>query len=144
MDNNIEYIHDWSESVISQWKAQKIPLQKGATLAAISKTEKILEFTFPLSFKVLYQKVDGFEHFEWNENMIGIWQLSRMENEFGRYSNFVGFGDFLINSCSYGFLKDQPGIFKAWDLAYSTPLEKIAESFEEAIDLILANTDLLY
>jgi hypothetical protein len=101
-------------------------LQTGASLAAIVNTEKFLEFTFPLSFKILYQKANGYKSFEWNENMIGIWQLSRIENEFGRQSNFIAFSDYLINSCAYGFLKNESGIFKAWDLASPLRPKKLA------------------
>jgi hypothetical protein len=75
--------------------------------------------------------------------MISIWPLDRISREYGRYENFVGFGDYLINSHVYGFLKDQQGVFKNYDLAKSTP-EKIAETFEEAVSLINLNSDLLY
>lgn len=109
----------------------------------ISATEEIIGFEFPESFKTLYLKVNGFENYEWLANMISIWSLERIANEYEPQKNFVGFGDYLIHSHVYGFLKNQPGIFKCFDL--TTPvIEKIADTFEEAIALINNNDDLLY
>ena len=76
--------------------------------------------------------------------MIEIWSLERIENGFGRYPDFIGFSDYLINSHVYGFLKNQQGVFKNYDSADSGIPEKIADTFEEAIDLINSNSNLLY
>ena len=144
MENTIDNIHTWADRTISYWRSKNIPLQRGASLELISKTEKIIGFTFPNSFRVLYQKANGFEDFDWDENMICIWSLTRIEKEFGWYPNFIGFADFLINSHVYGFLKDQNGIFKNYDFAERRTPEKIAKIFDEAIDLINMNSDVLY
>jgi len=144
MQNTSEKINTWADDIIGYWRSKKITLSKGASLEEISNTGKKLGFDFPQSFKVLYQKVDGFGNGDWNEAMIAIWSLERIEEESGRYPDFIGFGDFLINSHVYGFLKNQPGIFKNYDLADTGVPEKIADTFEEAIDLINSNSDLLY
>ena len=144
MQNTFENIDTWADGIISYWRSKKITLQKGNSVERISGTENKLGFIFPQSFKILYQKVNGFGDSDWNENMIGIWSLERIENEFGRYPDFIGFSDFLINSHVYGFLKNQQGIFKNCDLADTGVPEKIADTFEEAIDLINTNSNLLY
>ena len=143
MQNTFENIDAWAEAIISHWRNKKITLQKGASVEKISNTENKLGFVFPQSFKVLYQKVNGFGDSDWNENMIGIWSLERIEDEFGRYPDFIGFSDFLINSCVYGFLKNQQGIFKNYDLADPGDPQKIADTFEQAINLINTNSNLL-
>ena len=140
----MENIYAWTDSVISFWKSKGIHLQSGATLEEIEETEKIVGIKFPEDFKVLYSKVDGFRDNDWNENMISLWPLSRIHDEYGRYPDFVGFSDFLINSHVFGFLKDQKGVFKNYDLADTGLPQKIAESFQEAIELINVNSDLLY
>lgn len=144
MQNTFENIDLWADEIIGHWISKKITLQKGASLKKILNTENKLGFVFPQSFKLLYQKVNGFGDSDWNENMIGVWSLERIEDEFGRYPDFIGFSDFIINSHVYGFLKNQQGIFKNYDLADTGVPEKIADTFEEAIDLINTNSDLLY
>ncbi|WP_114779438.1 SMI1/KNR4 family protein [Botryobacter ruber] len=140
----MENIEIWADTVIDLWLKNKIPVQPGASLESISKTEEILGFVFPDSFKALYKKANGFEEFEWDANMICLWSLNRIEQEYGRYPNFIGFGDYLINSHVYGFSKGEKGIFKNYDLADPGIPEKIAETFEEAVELINKNSDLLY
>jgi hypothetical protein len=78
--------------------------------------------------------------------MISMWPIGRMLEEYSpkRYPNFVGFGDFLINSAVFGFLKDRPGIYKFYDLPGIQMPVQIAQSFQEAIDLFNINSDLLY
>jgi hypothetical protein len=137
-------LQNTSDSVLGHWRSEKITLQKGASLEKISHIENKLGFVFPQSFKLLYQKVNGFGDNDWNENMIGVWPLERIEDEFGRYPDFIGFSDFFVNSHVYGFLKNQQGIYKNYDLADTGVPEKIADTFEEAIDLININSDLLY
>jgi hypothetical protein len=140
--NIINNSQHWPDNAIIHW-VNKIELTPGASLEKIIETENAVGFEFPDSFKTLYMKVNGFGNNDWNENMISIWPLDRILKEYGRYDNFVGFSDYLINSHVYGFLKGQQGIFKNYDLAESVP-EKIAETFEEAITLININSDLLY
>lgn len=137
-------IDTWNDGLINFWRSKGIQLKSGATLAEISKTESIIGFKFPEAFIILYLKVDGFDNNDWDENMISIWPLGRILDEYGRYKGFVGFSDYLINSHVFGFVKDQEGIFKNYDLAESDLPEKIAESFQEGINLINLNSDLLY
>ena len=142
--DNLKQALCWTDQVISDWKEKGIKLEKGISIEKIHDFEKLLNFTFPQDFIDLYIKINGFEDYDWNENMISIWSLKRIENEFGRYPNFIGFSDFFTCSHVYGFLKDQQGIFKNYDLTDPGVPEKIAETFEEAINLINTNSDLLY
>jgi len=144
MNDTTNDMNSWLDRVIREWSTKNINLNKGASVEAIRSTETLIDYTFPPAFKALYGKVNGFFRWEWNENMIGIWELNRIEEEYGRYQNFVGFGDFLINSHVYGFCKEQSGIFKHYDFAEERVPEKIAETFEEAIIHINENSDLLY
>ena len=133
----------WPDNTMNYWTSKNIKLAPGTSLKIISDAEKILSFIFPYSFKLLYQKVNGFVDNNSDENMISVWPIDRILEEYGRYPKFVGFSDFLINSHVYGFLKNRPGIFKNYDLA-DPHIEKIAETFEDAIGLINTNSDLLY
>ncbi|MDB5202729.1 MAG: hypothetical protein JWQ27_2138 [Ferruginibacter sp.] len=135
-------LDDWFDSIINDWRTT-IKLGKAASLENIFKTEQRIGFKFPDSFRLFYQKANGFENDDWLDSMISIWPLKRMEEELGRYQNFIGFSDYLINSHVYGFLTNRPGIFKNYDLAGTVPV-KIAETFEEALMLIKNNSDLLY
>ena len=139
--NSID-IHEWSDSIITHW-GKKIQFGSGVSLESISQTEKIIGFEFPDSFKIFHNKVNGFEKNDWLESMISVWPLDRIVEEIGRYPNFIGFSDYLINSHVYGFIKGEDGVFKNYDLAEGIPI-KIAETFEEAIDLIKNNSDVLY
>jgi hypothetical protein len=144
LKNDIENIDLWADRVISDWRNKNISLQQGASLEIINNTEIILGFRFPIAFKVLYQKANGFKDSDWNENMISFWPLNMIVENFGRYPDFIGFSDFLINSHVYGFTKQQEGVFKHYDIANPGIPEKIAVTFEEAIDLININSDILY
>lgn len=133
----------WIESVILQWKTEKITLNPGASPAQISETEETLGYLFPDEFKALYLQVNGFANFDWRSNMISIWPLERIISEHtdGNDKGFIGFADYLINSSTYGFLKTEKGIFKQVGQYAS---ELLAPSFKEAIELINADDELLY
>jgi hypothetical protein len=132
----------WIDSVVIYWRDKGIRLEKGATDRQINDAEHFLGFQFPSTFSALYKKVNGFKDNECNENTISIWSISRILQE-QRYPNFVAFSDYLINSHVYGFIKNGTGIYKNYDLAGSIPV-KIADTFEEAINLINIDDDLLY
>jgi hypothetical protein len=117
-------------------------LENGATDKQINDAELSLDFQFPSTFKELYKKANGFRDDDWNEHMISIWPLSQIFQE-QRFPNFVGFSDYLINSHVYGFIRGTSGIYKYYDLAECIPV-KIADTFEEAINLINTDDALLY
>lgn len=134
-------IQNWANGVISHWISNKIKVQIGATLTEIHKTEGVIGIRFPESFVALYTVANGFTDWDMNKNMISIWPLQRIEEEYAinRDKNFVGFCDYLINSHSIGFLKNSPGIFKEYD-----EFNPIAATFEEGVELINGDSDLIY
>ncbi len=142
----IDEIDNWANNVISFWKTKDIELGAGASLVEIEKTEKIVGLNFPEAFKILYQKRNGFTNWGWTENMFSIWTLEKIVEEYnyGRNNNFVAFSDFLINSHWIGFAKDKSGVFKWYDLQEYPIMEKIADKFEDAIQMINSNSDNIY
>lgn len=102
--------------------------------------EARIDFQFPPDFRELYQKVNGFEDFDWNIHMFSLWSLDRIAKEYQKDDddNYVGFFDYLINSHSIGFFKSEKGVYKSY-----SHVESIATTFKEAIELINTNSDLL-
>ncbi|HEV8506058.1 MAG TPA: SMI1/KNR4 family protein [Chitinophagaceae bacterium] len=145
MDTSFD-IKAWINAIDTYWRKEGIELEDGASELQISEAEQILGIQFPSHFKELYRKVNGFKANDWNEHMVSIWPIERMleEHSHKRYPNFVGFSDYLVNSHVFGFLKDRSGIYKFYDLADIGMPVKIADSFPQAIDLINANSELLY
>jgi hypothetical protein len=131
----------WAGQAILTWTNSGIKLQQGLSLNTIMDFEEQLNFQFPQDFKELYQKVNGFEDFEWNKHMFSLWSLDRILKEFQEddNNNYVGFCDYLISSHSIGFFKTEEGVFKSYDQT-----NPIAKTFKESIDLINSNLDLLY
>lgn len=139
-------IDSWPNSIFTFWKSKGIAFNDtDATEESLLEAEKAIHFEFPVSFRQFYKIANGFEAYDWTENMISIWCIERIVEEypFRNHTNFVAFADFLIGSHTYGFKKDEPGVFKCYDTP-DTPFIKIAENFMEAMDLINQNADLLY
>jgi hypothetical protein len=134
-------LQQWAIGVISHWIDNKIKLEEGATLTDIQKTEALIGIHFPESFIELYSKANGFADWDMNINMISVWPLKRIEEEYAinRDKNFVGFSDYLINSHSIGFRKTSAGIFKDYD-----EFNPIASTFEQGLELINSDSDLIY
>jgi len=101
----------------------------------------LIAFIFPQDFVELYTKVNGFKDFGWNEHMFSLWTLDTILKEYQREedTNYVGFCDYLINSHSIGFYKDDGRIYKY----YNEP-EVIADNFRDFLLLLNSNDDLLY
>jgi hypothetical protein len=139
--NNSKQILSWIDEAISLWRINNVKLQDGVLLIKITEFEKRLGFKFPLDFLELYQKVNGFEDFEWDKNMFSLWSLDRILKEYQEDAdnNCVGFCDYLISSHTIGFSKFDNQIYKY----YSKP-ELIASTFKEAIGLLNSNSELLY
>ena len=140
MDNS-KQILSWTDQAIIQWTEKGIKLQEGILIDNLHDFEKSLDFTFPQDFIELYTKVNGFENFDYNENMFSLWSLDRILKEYKEDgdTNYVSFCDFLINSHSLGFYKDDGRIYKY----YNEP-EAIADNFQDFILLLNSNDDLLY
>jgi hypothetical protein len=96
---------------------------------------------FPPAFLALYTQANGFKNRDWTEEMFSFWPIELIVEEYlqGTDPNFVGFCDYLFNSHTIGFLKNFEGIFKHYDLT-----KPIALSFEEGVELINGNSDLIY
>ena len=97
----------WTGQAILTWTNSGIKLQQGLSLNTIMDFEEQLNFQFPQDFKELYQKVNGFEDFEWNKQMFSLWSLNRILKEYQEDddNNYVGLCDYLISSHSIGSLK---------------------------------------
>jgi hypothetical protein len=134
-------ILSWTDRAILVWTNSGIKFQPGVSLNIITSYEAQLDFQFQLDFKELYQKVNGFEDFDWNKHMFSLWSLERILKEYreNNDNNYVGFCDYLINSHSIGFFKSEKGVYKSY-----SQIEPIADTFREAIELINTNSDLLY
>ena len=132
----------WINTAIDIWQSSNIELNEGASTEMISYVEDAIGFKFPESFKKLYNRVNGFDN--WTASMVTIRPLHRILEEAQRYPNFIGFSDYCISLAVYGFQKDSTGIYKHYDSEVIGSPEKIAESFEEAIFLINANSILLF
>jgi len=138
----------WINKTIKLWEERNIKIENGATIEIIKETQNILGFIFPEAFIELYKKTNGFKNNDWDEHMFSIWPLHRIIEEY-QYShikneNIIGFCDYLINSHCIAFLKNQNGIFKIYDLTSINSPEKIADTFEEAIEMINSNNELIY
>jgi hypothetical protein len=131
----------WTDRAISTWTKSGIKLQSGLSLDVIMHFEMQLGFQFPPDFRELYQKVNGFEDFDWNKDMFSLWSLERILKEYKEddNDNYVGFCDYFIMSHTLGFLKKEEGIFNSY-----SQTEPIAKTFREAIELINTNSDLIY
>jgi hypothetical protein len=113
----------------------------GELTSEVQKTEALIGIRFPESFIELYSKANGFADWDMNRNMFSVWPLKRIEEEYAinRDKHFVGFCDYLINSHSIGFLKTSDGIFKDYD-----EFNPIASTFEQGIELLNSDSDLIY
>ena len=138
---NSKQILNWADQAIHIWTSNGIKLQNGISIDKISDFEKLLDFKFPQDFIELYSKANGFEDFDWNENMFSLWSLDRILKEYQEdgHINYIGFCDFLINSHSIGFFKTDNGIFKSYDQT-----QAIGNTFKEGIELINSKSDLIY
>lgn len=135
-DNNL-----WSEATHSLWLNRGLKLEPGASIADIEATELEVGFQFPADMKALYLVVNGFRDWDMDlPSVVSIWPMERIREEYITNSdkNFVGFGDFLINSHRIGFFKDRVGIYKSYD-----EFNSIADSFRKAIRLINSNDDVI-
>jgi hypothetical protein len=144
--NSSEEIKKWANGIVTLWRSQGIKLEKGTSLQSLSKAETYLEISFPESFKILYMEVNGFKDMDWNEHMFSFWPVERIieEYDYKRHPNFIGFCDFLISSHWIGFVKNEAGIYKRYDISEHSNPEKIADNFEDAVGQINTSADIIY
>ncbi len=71
----------WIDNVIKEWTGKCIKIQKGASLELISAIEQMIEFIFPEQVQKFYLRVNGFNDWEYNENLFSIWSLERILKE---------------------------------------------------------------
>ena len=128
----------WVEATKKEWLSMLINLQPGVSRETIATVEAAVGFPFPEAMRMLYQAVNGFKDCAWTQGMISLWPMERILEEYKTNgdSNFVGFCDFLISSHMVGFYKDRPGVYKSYD-----EFNPIADTFEQAIELINLNSD---
>jgi hypothetical protein len=137
---SIDNINLWAQNVINHWNEKNIELGKGASESEIREAEDFIGIKFPISFIELYKRANGFKDSA-GRKYVSIWPIQKIVKNTNRYSNknFVSFCDYFIFSHCLGFLKSSDGIFK--DYGHKI---LIASSFEECIDLINANSNLIY
>lgn len=135
-------IHLRIDKIKEKWASENIKLSPPATRKAIKAVEEIIDFHFSDDFKEFYLNLDGFADWDWTKNMFSIWPLARILEEYHNENDksFIVFADYMINAHHIGFVKGKNGIFKNTD---EMPV-KIANTFSEAIFLILTDADILY
>jgi hypothetical protein len=131
------------EAIIAIWKLTDLKLNGPATLNQISEAESKIGLNFPDDFKKFYSLVNGFEDGDMTEEMFSIWDLDRIieEVEKSDNKNFIPFCDYCINSHQIGYIKNKVGVFKSYNDGVDY---KIADTFEETLQLIIDNSELLY
>jgi hypothetical protein len=131
----------WINEAIFTWQKEGIALNPGALEAYMAETEQLLGFSFPPDFYELYKVVNGFADRGSNKEMFSLWPLETIweENPVNREEGFIAICDYMISSYHFGFLKDQPGIYRN-----AIGLEKVADSFKQFIELLNADSELLY
>lgn len=128
---------------IEVWRHTNLKLNGPGTIEFINKIQEKIGFLFPEDFIKFYMKVNGFNDWDMTEEMFCIWPLERISEEFeiNANSNFIPFCDYQINSHRIGYLKDEPGVYKEY---YDSNFYRVADSFEQTVQLIVSNSGLLY
>lgn len=131
----------WADAVVNFCASEKVKLRPGASLETIIALEKALDFHFPEDFVALYMRANGFEGRDWNQGMFSFWPLERIQKEYIRDGSgtYIAFCDYLINSHTIGFFKEDAGVFKDYN-----QIEPVACCFRDAVNLINANAVCIY
>jgi hypothetical protein len=139
--SNTDHLSGWVVETVSNWKHNGIKLQPGISLDDIAKLENQLQFQFPTDFKEFYQQANGCEYLEMTESCYSLWSVERILEEYQKDSNdnYVGFCDYLVNSYSFGFFKNENGIFQEFN-----QFEVKGETFKRFIELINDDSNKLY
>lgn len=131
----------WINEAILTWQKEGIALNPGALETYITEIEQWLGVSFPQDFYELYKVVNGFADWGCNEEMFSLWSLELIweQNQVNMEHEFIAICDYMINSYHFGFLKDQPGIYRN-----AIGFEKVADSFKQFIELLNTDSELLY
>ncbi|WP_207532445.1 hypothetical protein [Desertivirga arenae] len=133
------------EELISHWDRKNIRLNSGIAYHTIRQFENEFEFSFEDDFFIDYLlRINGFEDFEWDENLFSFWSLDRMreENSDGYHSSdAIWFCDHSINLCSFGFSKTDNKIYTEYQTLGA--FQPVASSFDEFIRLYLKDPNSL-
>ena len=86
---------------------------------------------------------NGFLDWEMDENYYSIWTFDRIEEYYAEFkqsdSEFIPICDYLINCWHYGYIKNREGIFSDCN-----GIVCVAKDFNEFINLIIKDADILY
>jgi hypothetical protein len=134
----------WISEVLSQWKEEGIKINQGASFADIVRAEDLIAYKFPYDFKELYSVINGFVDFEARGFFLSLWSLNRIIDDYEKNKEFIIFCDHSLSVCQYGFHRNKAGIFKTYTHHQQGPIEHIAESFRQAIELINSDSELLF
>ncbi|MBW4888896.1 SMI1/KNR4 family protein [Mucilaginibacter sp. HMF5004] len=137
-------MESWVQKAISQWTIEGLKLNPAVTVADIANAEEQIGFSFPDDFKQLYLTVNGFVDFEFRGFfMLSLWSLERILADYDKTKELIMFSDHSISLCQYGFNKNKTGLFRAWTHHQQGPVDFIAESFRQIIELINSDSQLL-
>ena len=137
-------MESWITNAIRQWREEKIELNQGASFADIEKVQDLIGFKFPSDFRELYLVANGFVDFEARGFFLSLWSLGRIIENYDKGKQFIMFGDHSLSVCQYGFHRSKPGIFKTYTHHQQGPIEHIAESFRQTVELINLDSELLF
>ena len=129
------------DEVIVSLSKLDLKLNTSASDQQISDAQHVLNFVFPEDFVYFYNRINGFSENDVTNELFGIWPIERIIEEFDstEQRDFIAFGDYMINSHSFGYSRSNPGIFKSYDLTQS-----VANSFEQTLRLMLIDSSNLY
>lgn len=137
-------MENWISEALVQWREEGIEINQEASFADIERTEDRIGYKFPNDFRELYSVVNGFVDFEARGFYLSLWSLNRIIKDYNKDKEFIMFGDHSLSVCQYGFHRSKPGIFKTYTHHQQGPIEHIAESFRQTVELINLDSELLF
>lgn len=137
-------MENWIQKTISQWEEEELELNGGASLDDFKSAEAQIGYTFPKDFKKLYSVTNGFVDFEMRGFMLSLWSLERIVDNYKHNKGFIMFSDHSLSVCQYGFSKVEKEIFKAYTHHQQGPIEIVAPSFQQMIELFNCDSEVLF
>ena len=138
------------EKSISYFKNEGISIAKGISEQDIIDLENKINFNFPDDYKRFHFISNGFLDWEMDNNCFSIWTFDRIEELYFKWGqeepNFIPISDYCINSWWYGYIKGRNGIFSDSEgtLSNSKTMKFVAKDFNEFINLVIADANILY
>jgi|NorSeaMetagenome_1021524.scaffolds.fasta_scaffold47927_2 hypothetical protein len=124
--------------IIKTWEKFGVDLNSNASQKEISDLETEINFQFPVNFKNLYLRVNGFDGIDLSFNLFSFCSLSRIKEEYNN-KDFIPICDFLISSHFLGYFKGQNGIYQE-----GNQFLKVCDNIEELVKLIEQDSELIY